>query len=181
MITALFALTAFGQENCLTDEIPLANNEFSLWEPAGCKESDPLFVEIENRTSFCLRPRWTGYGATSVVNWLFNGHRVPAVVVDATGQAYSCIPPGAKVWSYAPSNGAQIEAIGFDNSKNLLPPRPTAVNGVPAFLVGKTMRQIDGSSQVVPSRVATVCPSRVTDAGTSLRLVLLDNTACYSK
>jgi hypothetical protein len=168
------AFTCLG--NVLPDGLKVMN-AFFLERPDGCEEAKILFVKIENKTPWCLAPKWTGrVEATQVVSIVSAGYEVvmqngapvemeveaaiPNLVYDPDGLPASCIPPYADAWTMAPTKGAYIQAVAYDGVVVAAQPRLVPLlNGASALFVGM------GAGYAETSEVTKIWKARPTSVG----------------
>jgi hypothetical protein len=168
------AMTCSG--NVLPDALKVMN-VFTLEEAFGCESAKVLYIKVENKTPWCLAPKWTGrVETTQVVSIIDLGQEVvlqngmpvavdveaaiPAIVYDPDGNPVSCIPPGGFAWTMAPGPGAYIQAVAYDGVIVAATPRAAPLlNGATGLFVGM------GAEVAETSTVAKVYPSRPTSVG----------------
>lgn len=119
LILALIG-NAFGRDlSCNNDAglRPLLDNEFALGPLEGCRD-DVEYVEIYNKTMYCVAPRWSGLETVpKVTAWdSINGQQVKVVVgiEDPNGAPITCIPPGGRAYAFMPFPEARLEGVGYN-------------------------------------------------------------------
>ena len=177
MLIALLAPAHAQALSCVSGFIPpelvvvspsgasIRKNTFLLYEPDGCEAVMPLLIRVDNRLpGTCIVPHWDGAGATTKVVGDVDGHLVPTIVRDQSGQEQSCIPYGHPAWTFAPSRTARISADVYAYLRPGTAPglHDRLDNGYPALNVGMSVALPNGSQASFPSPITQTCPSALT-------------------